>query len=107
MTLGYTHLRGSSEASEEVMRARDPQVVGPELLALAVHRDPQVRAAVAARADCPPSALISLGHDHQVAVLEALIGNIKTPSSVIRNLGDHRNPTVSGLAVQRLRNSFR
>lgn len=107
MTLGYTHVRGSSEASEEVLRALDPLVTGPDLMALAVHRDPQVRTAVASRGDCPPGALLSLGHDQQVVVLQALIANPKTPSSVIRNLGDHRNPTVSGLAVQRLRNSFR
>jgi hypothetical protein len=74
---------------------------------LAAHRDPYVRAAVAFRGDCPPGALISLGHDQQLIVLESLISNPKTPSSVIRNLGDHRNPQVAGLAVQRLRNSFR
>lgn len=95
------------DAPDDVLRARDPQVTGPDLMPLAVHRDPQVRAVVAARADCPPGALISLGHDHQLVVLEALIANPKTPSSVIRNLGDHRNPRVSDLAVQRLRNSFR
>lgn len=104
MTLGSTHTR---DASDDLLRARDPQVTGPELLSLAVHRDPYVRAAVAARGDCPPGALISLGHDHQVVVLEALIANPRTPSSVIRNLGDHRNQRVADLAVQRLRNSFR
>lgn len=107
MTFGYTSTRGAYEASEDVLRARDPEVVGPELMALAVNRDPHVRAAVAARADCPPGALISLGHDQQLVVLEALIANAKTPSSVIRNLGDHRNQRIADLAVQRLRNSFR
>ncbi|WP_430867694.1 hypothetical protein [Demequina aurantiaca] len=95
------------DASEDVLRARDPQITGPELMPLAVHRDPLVRAAVAARSDCPPGALISLGHDHQLVVLEALILNPKTPSSVIRNLADSRTQRVADLAVQRLRNSFR
>lgn len=107
MTFGYTSIRGASEASVDVLRARDPQVVGVELSSLAAHRDPLVRAAVAARPDCPPGALISLGHDHQVVVLEALVANPKTPSSVIRNLADNRNRGVADLAVQRLRNSFR
>ena len=94
-------------ASEDVVKALDPEVTGPDLLRLAVHREPTVRAAVATRGDCPVGALISLGHDHSIEVLEALIGNPKTPSSVIRNLADHRNPQISGAAVQRLRNSFR
>lgn len=94
-------------APEDVVRALDPEVTGPDLLRLAVHRDPTVRAAVATRRDCPMGALISLGHDHSLEVLEALIANPRTPSSVIRNLADHRNPQVSGSAVQRLRNSFR
>ncbi|WP_061963592.1 hypothetical protein [Demequina aurantiaca] len=104
MTYGSTSTR---DASEDVLRALDPLVVGPELLALATSREPQVRAAVASRSDCPAGALISLGHDHQMVVLEAVIANPKTPSSVIRNLGDHRNQRVADLAVQRLRNSFR
>lgn len=107
MTLGYTPMRGASEAPEDVSRARDLQITGPALLQLAAHRDPAVRAVVAARLDCPPGALISLGHDHHLPVLEALISNPKTPSSVIRNLGDNRNQRIADLAVQRLRNSFR
>ncbi|MFN3865519.1 MAG: hypothetical protein ACK4MD_02260 [Demequina sp.] len=94
-------------ASEDVVRALDPQVAGPDLLRLAVHREPTVRAAVATRTDCPMGALISLGNDHCVDVLDALIANPRTPSSVIRNLADHRNPQVSEAAVKRLRNSFR
>jgi hypothetical protein len=89
------------------MRAQDPEVTGPALLPLAVHRDAQVRAAIASRTDTPAGALISLGHDHSVDVLEALIRNPRTPSSVIRNLADHRAPRIADLAVQRLRNAFR
>ncbi|WP_169746561.1 hypothetical protein [Demequina phytophila] len=88
-------------------RALDPEVNGSELLPLAVHRDPYVRAAVAARTDCPMGALVSLGHDSSLDVLSALLGNARTPSSVVRRLADHRDPRISGLAVQRLRNSFR
>lgn len=104
MALGISNTR---DASEDVMRALDPQVTGAQLLPLAVHKDPAVRAAVASRADCPMGALISLGHDHHVEVLEALIRNMRTPASVIRNLADHRNSAVAEAAVQRLRNSFR
>lgn len=104
MALGLSNARN---APEEVLRALDPQVTGAELLPLAVHKDPQVRVAVASRTDCPMGALISLGHDHNTDVLMALIRNVRTPASVIRNLADHRNSTIAEAAVQRLRNSFR
>ncbi len=94
-------------APEDVVRALDPEVTGPDLLRLAVHRDPTVRAAVATRPDCPMGALISLGHDNVPEVLEAVIDNPRTPSSVIRNLADYGDSQISGSAVQRLRNSFR
>lgn len=94
-------------ASEDLTRARDPEVTGADLLRLAVHRSGEVRAAVGSRPDCPVAALVSLGHDHDHAVLAALIANPRTPSSVIRALADHRAPAVSDAAVQRLRNSFR
>lgn len=104
MTLGISQARG---ASEDVARALDPQVSGSDLLPLAVHKSPAVRAAVASRPDCPMGALISLGHDHNTDVLTTLIRNARTPASVIRSLADHRNPAIADAAVQRLRNSFR
>lgn len=104
MVLGLTSTRNSSA---DLARALDPHVVGQELLPLAVHRDAKVRAAVAGRTDCPMGALIALGHDSDVRVLEALIRNVRTPSSVIRSLADSRNSKIADLAVQRLRNSFR
>lgn len=90
-----------------MVRALDPDLTGSALLPFAAHRSPRVRAAVAARSDCPAGALISLGHDHDLSVLEALLGNVRTPSSVVRALADHRNQRVSDLAVQRLRNGYR
>ncbi len=97
----------ASGASEDVKRALDPDVTGADLLPLAVHRDPAVRAAVAVRPDCPMGALVSLGHDSSLDVLSALLENPRTPSSVVRRLADHRDPRISDLAVQRLRNAFR
>jgi len=102
--MGLPH---TQSVSDELARAVDPTVTGSELLPYAVHRSAIVRAAVAARTDCPAGALISLGHDHDVAVLEALLRNVRTPSSVVRALADHRNQKVADLAAHRLRNSFR
>ncbi|GIG54805.1 hypothetical protein [Demequina activiva] len=102
--MGISPARG---ASEDVAKALDPDLASAELLRLAVHRSAQVRAAIASRSDCPVAALISLGHDHDQHVLRALIGNPRTPSSVVRNLADHRVTAISDAAVQRLRNSFR
>lgn len=84
-------------------RANEPQITDTELLSLAVHREPAVRAAVARRVDCPVGALISLGHDHRPEVLLALISNPRTPSSVVRNLADHRAQQVADAAETRLR----
>lgn len=94
-------------ASEDLARALDPSVAGPDLVPLSLHRDYTVRAAVAARQDVPVAVLMSLSHDHMPDVLKAIIGNGRTPSSIIRNLADHRNPQVADAAVQRLRNAWR
>ncbi len=102
-----TGLPYARSTSDDVARAVDPAVTGNELLPYAVHRNAIVRAAVAARTDCPVGALISLGHDHDPSVLEAILRNVRTPSSVVRALADHRNFKIADLAAQRLRNSFR
>jgi hypothetical protein len=91
------------DASGALARAEDPRVTTSELMSLAVHADPRVRAAVATRADCPVGALISLAHDHRPEVLVALIANSRTPSSAIRNLADSRHPNVAAAAELRLR----
>lgn len=102
--MGLPYARSTSE---DAVRAVDPEVTGSELLPYAVHRSANIRAAVAARTDCPIGALISLGHDHDPSVLEAILRNVRTPSSVVRALADHRNQAIADLAAQRLRNSFR
>ena len=95
------------EFAQDLAMARDPEVTGATLLSLAVHREPSVRAAVAQRADCPVGALISLSHDHREEVLLALLENPRTPSSVVRNLADHRAPSVAVAAERRLRSIAR
>jgi len=87
--------------------AGDPHLTDAQMLSLAVHREPSVRAAVARRADCPASALVSLGHDYRPEVLLALIGNPRTPSSVVRNLADHEAQLVATAAEERLRGIVR
>jgi hypothetical protein len=87
-------------------RAAVQDVTSTELLSLAVHREPAVRAAVARRTDCPAGALISLGHDHRPEVLLALIANPRTPSSVVRNLADHVAQPVADAAEVRLRGIY-
>ncbi len=95
------------EFSQDLAMAQDPEVTGANLLSLAVHRDASVRAAVAQRPDCPVGALISLSHDHREEVLLALIANPRTPSSVVRNLADHRYQRVADAAELRLRSIAR
>lgn len=103
--MSASSVQGVVGQAQESALVRAAQVTGPELLTYAAHQDPAVRAVVAARADCPVSAFISLGHDYDVEVLGALLANPATPASVIRKLADHRDPRVSDAAIQRLRNS--
>lgn len=101
--MASTH--GAADQAQEAPLARAAEVTGPELLTYAAHSDSEVRAVVAARPDCPISAFISLGYDHAPEVLRALLENPATPASVVRKLADHREPSVSDVAIQRLRNS--
>lgn len=96
----------TQEYQTALLRAAEPDVPSSELLSLAVHREGAVRAVVAGRRDCPAGALISLGHDYRPEVLLALIANPRTPSSVVRNLADHRVQQVADAAEQRLRSIF-
>nr|WP_234986570.1 hypothetical protein [Demequina sp. NBRC 110055] len=95
------------DTADAAVLAQDPSLESAELLTLAAHRDPQVRAAVAARTDAPMAALMSLGYDPSLDVLHALLRNPRTPSSVVRKLSDHRNAALADAAVQRLRNGYR
>ena len=96
----------TQEYQSALLRAAEPDIPASELLSLAVHREGAVRAAIALRTDCPAGALISLGHDHRPEVLLALITNPRTPTSVVRNLADHRTQQVADAAEQRLRNIY-
>lgn len=97
----------SDDDRDDLERAVDLRVSGPALMTLATHPRAVVRAAVAGRADCPTTALVSLSHDQAPEVLIALLSNPRTPASTVRNLADHRNTKVADLAVQRLRNQYR
>lgn len=97
----------SDDDRDDLERAVDLRVSGPALMTLATHPRAVVRAAVAGRADCPTTALVSLSHDQAPEVLIALLANPRTPASTVRNLADHRNTKVADLAVQRLRNQYR
>lgn len=101
-----TSAHGAADQLQRDELARAAEAFGPELLTFATHHNPEVRAVVAARKDCPVSAFIALGYDHAPEVLHALLANSATPSSVVRKLADHRDPQVSEAATQRLRNSW-
>ena len=95
------------DTADDVSLAQNPELEAAALMTLATHRDPRVRATVAARSDAPMAVLMSLGYDPSLDVLHALLGNPRTPSSVVRKLSDHRNAALADAAVQRLRNGYR
>lgn len=92
----------SSHVGEDLLKARDPQVTGAELVLLAAHRDATVKAAVAARADCPMASMLSLAHESDPRVLESLISNPSVPQRVLEQLSQHRKPRIRSLAAARL-----
>ncbi len=87
---------------EDVSRALDPAVRGTELVALAAHRDVNVRAAVASRPDAPMASLISLAHERDKKVLLALAANPASPVWVIKKLALERREDVRAVAAERL-----
>ncbi len=103
MALGISPAK---RTADDVARALDPHVTGVDLLPLAVHRNPDVRAAVASRPDCPMGALLALGHDRTPEVLDALVKNVRAPETLIRQLAEHRRPEIRDAALARLRRAL-
>lgn len=92
----------SRSKSEELLRAQDPATSGAELVALAASRDSGVKAAVAARPDCPMASMFALAQDDDVRVLEALVVNAHVPDSLIAHLALSRRSQVRNAAKERL-----
>ena len=88
--------------TEDTARALDPSVTGTELVALAAHRDAKVRAVIAARADAPMASLISLAHERDDRIHEALVDNPKSPLWVIRKLATDGKSKIRRRAQERL-----
>ena len=87
---------------EALARAGDPSTDVTELVQLAAHRDPYVRATVAGRRDCPMAALISLAQEDDARVAEVAAGNPMLPIAVLEALLDHSRGPVRNVARHRL-----
>ncbi len=92
----------SKSRNEDRLRASDPFTPRSELVQLAAHRDPAVKAVVASRHDCPLASMLALIHESDPRVLEALAGNMAAPRSVLEQLAVHKRPEIRDLAVRRL-----
>lgn len=90
------------QKSEDLLRAADPEVHGADLVALAVNRNVLVKAAVAAREDCPMAAMFSLAQEDDPRILEALLGNANVPRGLLVHLAQNRRAHVRELAHTRL-----
>ncbi|MDN4475056.1 hypothetical protein QQX09_04190 [Demequina sp. SYSU T00192] len=111
-----------------VMEARADGLSRERVIALAQHREPAVREAVAARPDCPLGMQATLAHDRrtsvrvalasgpglagsiasvlaqdrELSVLKALARNAATPRAVLGRLAEHRREDVARLARRSL-----
>ncbi len=63
----------------------------------------RVRAAVASRVDAPMASLISLAHESDVRVREALVVNPSSPLWVVQTLAADNRPEIRDRALARLR----
>lgn len=73
---------------EDLARATDAETVGAELMELGTHKDGAVRAAVAARPDCPLATALNLAMDRDSSVVDALLSNPMAPRVVIQAIAD-------------------
>jgi len=89
--------------NEDLARARDPRTSRAELVDLAAHGKADVRAAIAARLDCPLATMLSLAYESDPRVLEALATNPSAPRSVLEVLASHKRESIGLLAQRRLR----
>lgn len=120
--------RSAPGASPDVLAASDPARTKNELLELGASRNYLVRAAVAARPDCPLGLMVTLAHDisvevrvavalndhaqrsvmqylasdKAVPVVIALVSNPALPRDVLEELAFHRQSRVRLSAAQRM-----
>jgi hypothetical protein len=97
--MAFTMNRSKAEA---LLRAEDPDTSGADLVTLAASRDGAVKAAVAARPDCPMASMFALAQDDEPRVLNALLDNDAVPDSLIVHLAQHRRRAIREVAHKRL-----
>ncbi len=93
----------SRSKTEDRLRALDPHTPRSELVHLAAHRDPTVKAVVASRRDCPMASMFALMHESDTRILEALAANLSVPRSVLEQLSAHKREDIRALAMRRLK----
>jgi len=125
MARGFNYAPG---ASAEVIEATQPGLHKTHIMALGSSRNALVRAAVAARPDCPLGLMVTLAHDYSaevrcavarnssaqrtvmvylssdrsVDVLKALLQNPALPPDVVEELAFHKKSDVRSAAAARL-----
>lgn len=88
--------------SDDLLRALDPEVTGAALVALGSSRDNSVKAALAARTDCPMALMFSLAQENDAKTLDALVRNPSVPAGVLGHLAQSKRAQVRDLAKERL-----
>ena len=125
MARGFNYAPG---ANPETIEATLPALDKRRLVELASSRNALVRAAIAARADCPLGLMVTLAHDYSVEVraavarngvaqrtvmaylsadrsvdvLTALLENASLPDELLEELAFHKKPAVRAVAAKRL-----
>lgn len=91
MARGFNYAPG---ASPEVLEARQPGLHRTHVMALGSSRNTLVRAAIAARADCPLGLMVTLAHDYSTEVRSAVARNGAAQRTVMAYLAADRSHDV-------------
>ena len=91
MARGFNYAPG---ASPEVLEAQQPGLHRAHIMALGSSRNVLVRAAVAARTDCPLGLMVTLAHDYHADVRSAVARNPAAQRTVMAYLAADRNQDV-------------
>ena len=92
----------SRTRADDLHRAEDPNTPATELIGLSLHKDSGVKAAVAARKDCPLATLLNLALEDDTRVVEAVAANPMLPGRVLEMLAEHKRGSVRVIARRRL-----
>lgn len=92
--LGVARDEAKNQGSPEWHEARGSNLPRARFVALAHHRETDVREALAGHPECPMGVLASLAHDHRAAVRVTVAANPRANRAILEHLARDRDTRV-------------